>query len=199
MWLLKSPEEKLNYHSCYYYKNVFSKEDCDRVIEQCSMLSQIDATVGNPVSSQEVNKSIRTSSISWVPTEESYQWIYRKCTDLVNIANKEFFNYNLDYIEDLQFTKYDSSTNSFYGKHHDIAQVNKGSYYRKLSFTIQLNDPSSYSGGDLILNDGSKPSIIKRDLGEITLFPSYVLHEVTPVTAGIRNTLVGWVCGKPFR
>jgi len=30
-------------------------------------------------------------------------------------------------------------------------------------------------------------------------FPSYTLHEVTPVTKGTRYTLVGWVHGPAFK
>ena len=31
------------------------------------------------------------------------------------------------------------------------------------------------------------------------MFPSYVLHEVTPVTKGERYSLVAWLTGKPFK
>ena len=36
------------------------------------------------------------------------------------------------------------------------------------------------------------------DQGKLIMFPSYVLHEVKPVTKGERNSLVCWVTGKPF-
>ncbi len=35
--------------------------------------------------------------------------------------------------------------------------------------------------------------------GTLIVFPSYTLHEVTPVTKGERNSLVTWVTGKPFK
>jgi predicted 2-oxoglutarate/Fe(II)-dependent dioxygenase YbiX len=31
------------------------------------------------------------------------------------------------------------------------------------------------------------------------MFPSYVLHEVTPVTKGERNSLVAWISGDNFK
>ena len=31
------------------------------------------------------------------------------------------------------------------------------------------------------------------------VFPSYVLHEVCPVTRGTRYSLVSWVTGAPFK
>jgi PKHD-type hydroxylase len=33
----------------------------------------------------------------------------------------------------------------------------------------------------------------------MTLFPSFVLHRVTPVTKGTRYSLVAWVSGPPFK
>jgi hypothetical protein len=35
--------------------------------------------------------------------------------------------------------------------------------------------------------------------GELILFPSFLMHRITPVTKGKRNSLVGWTTGKPFK
>lgn len=35
--------------------------------------------------------------------------------------------------------------------------------------------------------------------GSIVIFPSFVTHKVSPVTEGIRYSLVGWVHGPPFQ
>ena len=35
--------------------------------------------------------------------------------------------------------------------------------------------------------------------GTLIMFPSYVLHEVKPVTKGERNSLVTWVTGNQFK
>ena len=35
--------------------------------------------------------------------------------------------------------------------------------------------------------------------GNLVAFPSYVLHQVTPVTSGIRKSLVAWGAGPKFR
>jgi len=39
---------------------------------------------------------------------------------------------------------------------------------------------------------------LSRALGSISFFPSYTIHEVTPVTSGVRYSLVGWACGPAF-
>ena len=40
---------------------------------------------------------------------------------------------------------------------------------------------------------------MKKEQGILVLFPSYILHEVKPVTKGERNSLVAWVTGKQFK
>ena len=42
-------------------------------------------------------------------------------------------------------------------------------------------------------------ALMKKEQGTLILFPSYVLHEVKPVTKGERNSLVSWVTGKQFK
>lgn len=71
---------------------------------------------------------------------------------------------------------------------------------RKLCFIVQLSDPDSYKGGDLILHnipDGAEESM--RAQGTITVFPAYWLHRVTDVTKGRCHSIVGWIHGHNFR
>ena len=70
---------------------------------------------------------------------------------------------------------------------------------RKLSITVQLTDPSEYEGGNLQILTADEPANITRKRGMIALFPSYVLHQVTPVTRGSRQSLVAWVSGPAFK
>ena len=40
---------------------------------------------------------------------------------------------------------------------------------------------------------------VEKEKGLVTIFPSYMLHRVTPVTKGIRKSLVLWVGGCQFK
>jgi PKHD-type hydroxylase len=53
---------------------------------------------------------------------------------------------------------------------------------RKLSISIQLTDPEKYEGGELYLYDNDKGNLMSKTQGTLIMFPSYVLHEVMPVT-----------------
>ena len=69
---------------------------------------------------------------------------------------------------------------------------------RKISFSIQLSDPDDYEGGELLLNHGND-CVVSKTKGSMTLFPSFTVHEVKPVTKGIRYSLVGWVVGDKLK
>lgn len=77
---------------------------------------------------------------------------------------------------------------------------------RKLSVTINLTNPNDYEGGNLKFDFGPHSTIKRfhlceeiRPQGSIIIFPSFVHHQVTPVTRGTRYSLVLWCLGKPFR
>jgi len=77
---------------------------------------------------------------------------------------------------------------------------------RKLSMTINLNKPGEYDGGNLKFDFGPHAQgkrfhecLEIRPQGSIIVFPSYIYHQVTPVTRGTRYSLVLWSLGQPFK
>jgi PKHD-type hydroxylase len=173
----------------------FSKEECNKIIDTFSK-DTITAWIGKGE-----DLKVRNSDINWIdPDDPDNYWIYQRCTDVVNRMNPEFFGFDLAHLEDLQFTVYDSAKgNQHYGKHLDMMGTGP-SVTRKLSFSILLSDPNDFDGGDLKLYAGNTPAVVTKKQGNCSLFPSYLLHEVTPTTKGIRYALVGWSHGsKPFR
>jgi PKHD-type hydroxylase len=68
-----------------------------------------------------------------------------------------------------------------------------------LSLVLQLSDPAQYEGGNLQVMTGSEPQTVRKQRGLVAAFPSYVLHQVTPVTQGTRQSLVAWVSGPQFK
>jgi PKHD-type hydroxylase len=49
------------------------------------------------------------------------------------------------------------------------------------------------------LHHTSEPLVLSEERGKLIFFPSWTLHDVTPVTEGIRRSLVGWVAGPRFK
>ena len=80
----------------------------------------------------------------------------------------------------------------YYGPHLD-APYCFGDGRRDLSFTIFLNQPNEYQGGELILNISPEKKSIKFQAGEMIVYPTKYLHEVKEVTEGERMVCVGWI------
>lgn len=188
-----------------YVDNFLSPEECNYIIslgKNEEYATKDTATVGGGIGTNpevhEENSLYRKSNISWLRTDKKEcQWVFERITGAIIDSNKQFFNFDIDHIENVQFTEYDSSYQGFYGKHIDIAY--KSSRMRKLSFTIQLADETDYDGGDLCLFYSTDSLVMSRKQGTMTIFPSFAVHEVEPVKRGTRYSLVGWVVGPPFR
>jgi len=61
-----------------------------------------------------------------------------------------------------------------------------------VSFTLFLADPSSYEGGELVMETPGGEQTYKPRAGQMITYPSTTLHRVTPVTKGERVAAVGW-------
>jgi PKHD-type hydroxylase len=64
---------------------------------------------------------------------------------------------------------------------------------------VQLSDPAGYEGGQLQVWPSNAVITAPGEKGTATLFPSYLLHRVTPVTAGERHSLTIWAHGPSYR
>lgn len=188
-----------------YVHDMFTKEECEQIIEIGT--SGIDATPltygqvgggaqGSP--SVEETVKVRRSPIAWIRSDvQSNRWIFERLTNHIVGINKQFFNYDLTDIQSLQFTRYDGSEGGFYGKHIDMMYQGTGT--RKLSVSVQLSDGGDYEGGDLLLHTRDDPERPFKQQGTGIFFPSWTLHEVSPVTKGIRYSLVAWIQGPRFK
>lgn len=176
-------------------KNVFSLDELD-LIKNIGKDSNL-ATPETPfVNMNVVNKDYRSCKTSFIRADiGSNQWIFRRLTDVLFDINRTFFNFELEYIQSLQFTEYYQGDQ--YRSHTDIESSSER--MRKLSFSLQLDDENSYKGGDLKIYYSDIPFIASKEKGSMTVFPSYALHSVDPVFEGTRYSLVGWICGPKFR
>lgn len=169
-----------------------NENEINKLRSQCQNLPFTDGTIG---SNNTVN-SYRRSKTCFIPKIWQFTEIYLKIFNFINKINKDTFKYNLNEIRYLQYTEYDESYQGHYDWHIDTGKSE--SSIRKLSISIQLSDSSEYEGGELQLNGGGPITTCKKTKGTIIMFPSFLLHKVTPVTKGTRRSLVVWVTGPPF-
>ena len=180
-----------NVHLYSYWHGAFTKEECKKIIQIAKKNGMIKGTTMNN------NKlNVRESKISWLYSSDEMEWAFRRVTDMVLDLNERFFNFDIFGLnEGFQFTNYKAPSNK-YGKHVDRSS---DFIVRKLSISIQLTDPKEYEGGELYLYEDDQGVLMDKKQGTLIMFPSYVLHEVKPVTKGERNSLVTWVTGNQFK
>ncbi len=81
-----------------------------------------------------------------------------------------------------------------YGNHIDDAVMGADRGFRTdISFTVFLNDPESYDGGELVMNSSVGEQKFKLQAGSAIVYPSTTLHRVAPVTRGVRQVTVSWL------
>ncbi len=62
-----------------------------------------------------------------------------------------------------------------------------------LSATLFLTDPDEYDGGELEIQDTYGVHRAKFAAGDLVLYPATSLHQVTPITRGVRTACFFWV------
>lgn len=77
-----------------------------------------------------------------------------------------------------------------YGNHVDDALM--GGLRADVSFTLFLSEPSSYDGGELVIETAAGEDAVKLAAGAMIVYPATSLHRVAAVTRGERLAAVGW-------
>lgn len=84
-----------------------------------------------------------------------------------------------------------------YGGHIDGAvRPIPGTPYRvrtDLSATVFLTDPADYDGGELVIGDAAEEKRVKLPAGDMVLYSGGTIHQVLPVTRGVRLAAFFWV------
>jgi PKHD-type hydroxylase len=185
----------------YFWDKKLSHEVCQKIIKLGKGKWNQAETLGSANKGKKL-AAIRKSDIVWVRDK----WVYDLITPYMITANRRAeWKYNIVAAQDCQVTRY--TKDGFYDWHKDgigshgdfnfskMRLLHNEYSVRKLSMTIVLN--SDYEGGDFeILGDMEK--VPRFEEGSIIVFPSFLDHRVTPVTKGIRYSLVAWFVGPPF-
>ncbi len=211
----------------FYFMEAIPPEKCDEIIELGHQLKFTKGTANTYVEPPtDEERKIGRKEIFGITIERNSgvvfadkQSLYDLVFPLMFHANKESgWDFDIRSAESPQITQY--KVDQFYNWHADGHSDRFAMYtkefcgdnefilgnVRKLSMTISLND--DYEGGQLQfktlggLEDKFEtkiqtPEITKK--GSIIVFPSSLVHRVTPVTKGVRYSLVVWFLGPPFK
>jgi PKHD-type hydroxylase len=195
-----------------YWDDAFDPEELEKLIDYCGKF-ELDKgkTVGmlnkktneEQVVIEDPKTDVRRSDIKFLTPNEQNMWIFDRINNVIDLLNDRYYNMDLYGYDSMQYTEYNSEEKGHYGFHMDsaVGGVNALGETRKLSMSMFLSDPDEYKGGKFQFNEGTEkhPLDVPQKKGRLILFPSFMIHRVTPVTKGIRKSLVVWVLGPKFR
>jgi len=200
----------------YIFPSAVPKNDCKKYLKHCLDTADFEngATVKRTLndtfnqnvfsSSNEIttDPDIRKTSVSFIDDESDV--MNEIIWGFIRHANKKFFNYELRTFQPIQFAKYQNG--GHYDWHQDSSQQDISESSRKLSLTFSLTDHDEYDGGLLQFYNGGRSydyqeRNIEQDIksvGSVVVFDSRDWHRVTPVTKGVRYSIVCWTIGPQF-
>jgi PKHD-type hydroxylase len=182
-----------NYADFVIYDNFFLPHETQKILALWDNEQSIKATVDGE---QAYKDELRQSTVHFLENNETHQWIYDRLSMLAQTTNAQRFGFELNgFYQELQLTRY--TENDFFEWHMDFGANEIA--HRKLSLTVQLSEPDEYEGGDLQFMVNQNIVSAPRTKGTVIVFPSFVMHRVTPITSGTRHSIVGWAAGPPYR
>ena len=131
-----------------------------------------------------VDHSIRNSKIAWIHPEKDTWWLF----DRAIMVFKSGLPFST--LQSMQYTVYYDK--GHYDFHKDVGTGDEIMKARVNTGVLQLSSPSEYKGGVLQIKHGGEVIDVMKMKGMVTTFPVNIEHRVTPVTSGVRKTLIMW-------
>lgn len=172
----------------------FSAGECALLRAMAAAMPAADAGLVR----QNRDHNLRRADLVWVDDIPGAEWVMDRIIDLVRSANRAFGFDITAFHESPQIAHYAAVRDGHFDWHADIGD-GPFARQRKLTMVAQLSEPDDYDGGQLELMPSAQVIAAARPCGAVTIFPSYVLHRVTPVTRGDRLSLTVWAHGPAFR
>jgi PKHD-type hydroxylase len=147
-----------------------------------------------------INSEARSTNIAWLGFKPETQILWEKLSNVVAEVNRQFFHLDITGLyEPIQLCVYSEKNKDHYDWHIDGSPKDV-SVPRKLSMALLLSDPSEFEGGEFqVKTNSDMVQTLEIKKGRAWFFPAYTLHKVTPVTKGVRRSLVLWAGGPAFR
>ena len=192
-----------------YLDNIFSDEELKKMCDYFDTQGVKKSMTVDKSGGLSPNEDVRVSNLKFYGFDQindNTLWIFQRINSAIEIANNTYYNFDLNGYDYFQYTEYNSSENGRYDFHIDTLfgpVLSKDMIEpRKLSVTICVNEPGSeYEGGEFQINLGneSKPATVETKKGRMIVFPSFMIHRITPVTKGKRKSIVVWITGPKFK
>ena len=177
-----------------YYIGQVPASICDIAAAEFRNIDGQEATVKRDVTLY--NTKIRDTTVKFAP---EWYWFNGVLHQIGIEANyKTGWNYNITQLETIQYAEY--KPGQHYKWHIDTNLLQGHPSDRRTTVICAMNDMDEYTGGQLqIKTINGKVFEPELNKGDVIVFPSFLLHRVTPVKSGIRYSATMWLSGPAFR
>ena len=163
-------------HPLYWWESLYNPQE----IKKINTLLKRDLI--STRAQQGADGVIKTSKVKGVPWKKAKPYL-NKFYESTLFRNNYAFGFQLFSLNEEEHLIYNVySSGSEYGFHQDGTE--EGASDIKLTALLNLSD-SSYEGGDLELQVNTTVKVPELNVpGNLVIFPSFILHRITPVTKG---------------
>lgn len=187
-------EYNLDFVDYVWYKNLFNEVEVKNILSLWDTKLVKEAEV-NADNTRITRDDLRKSEVMFIAPSGN-EWVYDKLSAACIQANSNRYKFEITGFQtELQLASY--GPQQFFEWHMDFGTGNVSN--RKLSISVQLSEPDEYEGGELQFMINQNIFTATKEKGTAIIFPSFGLHRVTPVTKGVRKSIVGWISGPPYR
>lgn len=179
----------------HYWVDAFEPRVVDEMIEIIKSSSEPYMDIGF---SRDYDLSTNERLCWDAPLTDNFKPFAEEIARYINEANQRFYLFDLNEILSIMYFEYVPENEHSLDWHIDIGN-HPPMNLRKISFSILANDPSEYEGGKLEIENFPGNLQVPKVKGGMVCFPSFLPHKVTPITKGIRKSIVGFIGGRPYR
>ena len=198
--------QKKNFRYVVHKDNFLTEQRCDELITMFDNSEKHKATVAGTYKgngADVVNESVRKVQEVRFSDEIILSDGFNLTKHLLmsfEMANTLFFNFDIsNKMSKIRMLRYEDTGK--YDWHLDIG--NEQTSVRKITAIIQLSDENDYDGGNFEFSmtdeTGENTAVGGRKKGSLILFPSYLGHRVSPLTRGVRYSVLTWMLGNAFK
>lgn len=204
--MIQNLTQKKNFRYVVHKDNFLTEQRCDELITMFDNSEKHKATVAGTYKgngADVVNESVRKVQEVRFSDEIILSDGFNLTKHLLmsfEMANTLFFNFDIsNKMSKIRMLRYEDTGK--YDWHLDIG--NEQTSVRKITAIIQLSDENDYDGGNFEFSmtdeTGENTAVGSRKKGSLILFPSYLGHRVSPLTRGVRYSVLTWMLGNAFK
>ena len=180
----------------HVWQNAFTPAELDSIEALGDRLSYVHGVLAAGRARPDYDLRVTRQAVMEMGPESV--WLYQRLEQVMRALNHQTYQFDLmGFAEPFAYMVYDAAEGGHLGWHVDDGDQLPSP--RKLSATLQLSSGDAHEGGDLEIFGTHKIEVAPRRRGDLIIFPSFVLHRVTPMRAGTRKALIIWSTGPYFR